>query len=386
MMAATNDTIDIANEDVIDKKIEDNNTQPSYGCIICNADKGDVCERCKVVRFCSPEHAAAYAAEHEPVCEEIHNWTIHYLRQKQDVIEESDFCDVGKLFPDVEKFSPFPSCQADWSGVPAAPAERYFFTKKDLIKALMKVKTRYAIEQVLKHELEMQFLWVYSINEDIIPTLYLRLNKSEKCHDHCKWYAEIGGFPPLPDFTPSPQDTNIFESLPTHFINLNPKSTPMEHYIPFTLLQIRLLLDATSIQLIHTHTSSHLPQELTDQICLYASTYTPPRYLNSILHDPTQHMSSLIQKTKYILSQAHLMAPYPLWPILYRTNEILDLDYWCKDPYGVLPLLPRMYPAWQESPGALQVLRAWIEREAPDGKTGLELDFRKWFPETNPPF
>jgi hypothetical protein len=144
----------------------------------------------------------------------------------------------------------------------------YMSLRYALIEAILKVKTRNAVQAALDHARDMLRL-CRSDNlgvRNCVPALYLRLGRDQEAYDFCKWYVTEGsrsdydwGDMDLPFL--SVRNADVFEDVG----EFDGKYPDPGHIIPVILIKIRLLLD---VEALHNSAaiSDKIPREVLDQV------------------------------------------------------------------------------------------------------------------------
>lgn len=199
----------------------------------------------------------------------------------------------------------------------------------------------------------------------MIPGLFIRLGRDQEAYDSVKWYATTGidrnydwGDIDLPFL--DVKDADVLESLggmwTTEYINLS-------HAVAVTLVKIRVLLDLQAIQNAARAFTGAIPQEIIDLIRgQLASNVVESR--PNLLRDSTDETTSLIKSIKQQVRELHESIEdinYHFWPMLL----VDPITSAVSRPSGYSPgsreeaslILCYNYPAWAETPGAIELIQ-----------------------------
>jgi hypothetical protein len=127
----------------------------------------------------------------------------------------------------------------------------YMTARFALVEALVKIKTKHAVQAALNHLLDVLRLCRGDNMgvRDLVPALFLRLGKDQQCYDFVKWWATTAqdshynwGDTSAPYL--HPKDEDVFEPIDL----FTGRFTDLTHAVSVTLMKIRLLLDVKSLQ------------------------------------------------------------------------------------------------------------------------------------------
>ncbi len=150
-------------------------------CPICNKkDKLLRCQDGKAVPYCGPEHRVADRDAHISACNAIRKAQQDLDREEQKLRNHpGDFLTPPNLF--AEHAGPF------WLIV---GTQDYIRARYALVKTLLKVNTRDAVQIAHDHVMDMLRLCrIYNMGvSNVAPALFLRLDKDQECYDFDKWW------------------------------------------------------------------------------------------------------------------------------------------------------------------------------------------------------
>lgn len=123
------------------------------------------CPACRAVPYCGREHQSIDRAQHRFVCNEVKKARAEFEKSKW-FYEQTIFYSGSpdRLHARLE-------CYAHWS--------------MKLLLALRKINTYHAVESSLDGLMNMHQLESRICN--LIPALYLRLNRDQETYNYCKW-------------------------------------------------------------------------------------------------------------------------------------------------------------------------------------------------------
>lgn len=244
----------------------------------------------------------------------------------------------------------------------------YLRARYGLIEALEKIKTFDAVQVALDHVMD-----ILRLNRgdnmgvrDLAPPLLLRLGRDQDCYDFVKWHQTTGqesdydwGDMSLPYL--NVKNANAFESVEY----LCSRWSQLSHTSSITLLKIKLLLDLKSLK-NSAFLKDRVPREIVDNI----QRYVPQ---SSILSGKKKMMdhSSCASHIKKLSSQVDLLyttvntVNKHFWPALLNPNKHLNArpEMYSRGSLEEMQLvLQHNIDSWIETPGALEIIKAKIER------------------------
>lgn len=238
-----------------------------------------------------------------------------------------------------------------------------------LIEAILKVKTRDAVQAALDHPRDLLRL-CRSDNlgvRDCVPALYLRLGQDQEAYDFCKWYVTEGsrsdydwGDMDMPFL--SVKNADVFEDVD----EFDGKYPELGRTIPVILVKIRLLLD---IEALHNSAaiSDKVPRKVLDQV--------REALVTNIVSKEKNIMEAIDQTARIKDLESHI-------DTLYNTIDRTCPDFWpaLLDPEPHLRARPSFYSpgsleqaqillqfnyeSWAETPGAIDVIRGISKEKA----------------------
>ena len=240
-----------------------------------------------------------------------------------------------------------------------------------LVEALLKIKTYAAAEAVHGHLMDMLRL-CHGDNmgvRDLVPALDLRLGRDQECYDFCKWWAttdQKGDYDwgnmdnPYLDV----KNADVFEPPLESFVS---KYGSLSYSVAITLLKIRLLMDLRALQ-NSSMIRSKVPQEILDSVrgqlvsgsviaenktIMNAKDHTP---LIGNLEVQIQDLYTAVQKSnKYF------------WPALLNPTKHLTArpEAYSHGSVAQMQLiLQYSFDSWTETPGAVDVIRELVRKDA----------------------
>ncbi|KAH8812755.1 hypothetical protein F5884DRAFT_786321 [Xylogone sp. PMI_703] len=324
-------------------------------CPICDKKENLLrCQACRVVHYCGRDHQVADRPNHKRACKAIMEAQVDLNEAEQEL---RDFPGDG-LTP----ANPFETAPGHFWGIHGTrPYMQYRYT---LVEALVKVKTRAAVQSALDHLLDMLRL-CRGDNQgvrDVAPALFLRLGKDQECYDFVKWWATTGnrsdydwGDMSLPYL--DIKDADVFEDIAA----VSRRFPDLSHLVSITLLKIRLLHDLRSLQSSTVvGTMASLPQEIVDNIRGKLVSSIVAR--NKDLMESNDH-STAIQRLESQIGQlcedVNKANPH-FWPALLNPGNNLKArpQFYGRGGAEEMQLvLQYSYNSWIETPGAIDIIR-----------------------------
>lgn len=231
------------------------------------------------------------------------------------------------------------------------------------VEGLMKVKDYAAIDAALDHLLDMLRL-CRSDNvgvRDLVPAMFLRLGKEQRCYDFCVWCATTctesnydWGNMDLPFL--NVRNADVFEPDSGKFVR---KYGHLSHVVAITLLKIRLFFKLRAYQdasLLSEKGSQEILDNVRDQLICG----TALEHRKDVL--TTEDQSSFIRELQ---KQIELLFAYVndqnmhFWSALLKPGRSLTARPQSHNHVSVEELqlvLQYNYDAWTETPGALDIL------------------------------
>lgn len=234
------------------------------------------------------------------------------------------------------------------------------------VGALLEIKNRTAVQSALDHLLDMLRLDRKDTMgvRDLIPGLYIRLDKDQKCYDFLKWW-----------FTRSNDLNNWQQDGDDSVLNIknaNALETPagfgrvhhsLAHYGMLYLLKLRMVLNIVAIELVIKHTEAKLPSQLLGQVLSHMTNNVPknnaPLWQDikdcEHLHEhktPLLAQLDALRRTidhynsAYLLGVVEPESHYNAKPPMYAARDIPEVQV----------TLAQTYDAWLETPGSLAFL------------------------------
>lgn len=200
---------------------------------------------------------------------------------------------------------------------------------------------------------------------DRIPGLFIRLGRDQEAYDFVKWYATTGidrnydwNDIDLPFL--DVKDADVLESLRGMWTTEYPS---LSHAVAMTLVKVRVLLDLQAIQNAARAFTGAIPPEIIDLIRgQLASNVVESR--PNILMNSTEETTSLIKSIKQQIRELHESIEdinYHFWPMLLAdpiTSAVPRHGEYSPGSRKEASLtLCYNYPAWAETPGAIELIQ-----------------------------
>ncbi|KAF9535243.1 hypothetical protein CPB83DRAFT_872246 [Crepidotus variabilis] len=186
-----------------------------------SSDNSDLrCSNCKVVRYCRQEHQTADWPNHKAICNKI-------KRSRRKTEEEETASPDGFM----SSMNPFEISVGYFWGI--HETRPYMRARMDLVTQLLQVNTLVSVASCLEHLRDMLRL-CRGDNlgvRDIIPGLYLRLNRDQECYDFLKCLSFL----------------NLKNEDVIKGIEVFKSRFECAHAIAVVLLKLRMLLDPRDV-------------------------------------------------------------------------------------------------------------------------------------------
>lgn len=242
----------------------------------------------------------------------------------------------------------------------------YMRARFDVVKKLLKVDSKRAVETALQHSLGLLKLCRRDRMgvRDWVPPLFLRLGRDQQMYDFVKWWAATAAnrdyeWRNMSNPFLNIRDADVFEGVAhCNWMNLS-------HTACVLLLKIRLLGD---LQVLKEGSSAitafvTIPQEILDQICmeLVAGVVKNNKKVmgsadrNPIIHRLSEQIVELYnllkEKNKYFIPA--LIKDYPKDHLTASS----EMDRRSRSEEMAFRSLCYCGTSWKETPGAIEVLR-----------------------------
>lgn len=327
-------------------------------CALCKSeDTISRCAGCLVVFYCGRDHQTNDWTQHKTT------WTpTKKTRNKLDA-EFDALNSMPSTFGFEEK--PFENSAGHFWGI--LDTRDYMRARYAHIEALLKAKTRTAIETALDHSLDILRL-NRSDNMGIrsqIPSLYLLLDRDQECYDFAKWWFTCDpdghydwGNTDLPYL--NIKNANAFEPYDTWRMDY----PDLSQLSMLLLVKLRLLFNLEAIERATSATSSKLPTELVDQVRSHIANSAASS--NQAFMDDVESGRPLDKYTESLTDQtAMLFAPVKrayqhYWKGALAPGKHLKARPPYTSPGDVSEMqvsLAQTYDAWAATPGAIQWVR-----------------------------
>ncbi|KAK5119363.1 hypothetical protein LTR85_007719 [Meristemomyces frigidus] len=335
-------------------------------CAVCKTTDGlSRCASCKAVSYCCREHQKTDWQSHKSACNVVKKASskLEFEDQRLRTHKGNMFTPPDPFHTSVGRFWEFPG------------ASPYLHARLSLVKALLKQRTREAVETALYHSRDMLRLAHFDNVEvrRLMPAMYMRLGLDQECYDFVKWWhfamqdCRNDFQPATPYLTMKGED--IYE--PIFYAEREIVSPDVGHMFALTLLKVRVLVDLRTLQ--------HSVQIAID----YEMGYTPAtldhfrgKLVSSVLlHDPNLYqritdmdglkvsiatLESQITElyTMIVKKHEHIFCKL-LCPVDGKGKDWLTADpddMHCEACGEVAKVLQENHASWAETPGALDVI------------------------------
>ncbi|KAK9234680.1 hypothetical protein V1525DRAFT_412346 [Lipomyces kononenkoae] len=316
------------------------------------------CQACKVVFYCSRDHQVDDRPNHKSACNGI--------KKAQKILEGYE--QELRAFPGdwMTAPNPFETGVGHFWGI--HKTRPYMQSRYALVEALLKAKTRPAVQSALDHILDMLRL-CRGDNlgvRDVAPALYLRLGKDQECYDFIKWWATTGkeskydwgdmdlGYLDV-------KDANVFEDVDLY----GRGHYSLSHAVSVTLIKIRILHDLRNLQgSTVVGETAPFPREILDNI--------RGKLVSTIVAGNKEIMDSNDQRLAIERLESQVAQWYNVvkesnryfWPALIRPGNNLTARpqyYGHGTPEEMRLVLQYSYESWLETPGAIDLIREQMD-------------------------
>lgn len=233
------------------------------------------------------------------------------------------------------------------------------------VGTLLEIKNRTAVQSALGHLLDMLRLDRRDTMgvRDLIPGLYIRLDRYQECYDFLKWWSI------------RPNNLNDWENDSEPFLNIKNANAlealvgfgrahhTLTHYAMLYLFKVRMVLNIVAIELVIKHTEAKLPPQLLEEVLSHITNSALKN--NSALWQDIKNCEHLHKHKTPLLAQldallrtidgynrAYLLgvvepeSHYNAKPPMYAARDIPEMQV----------ALAQTYDAWLETPGSLAFL------------------------------
>ncbi|KAH8724222.1 hypothetical protein GQ44DRAFT_283193 [Phaeosphaeriaceae sp. PMI808] len=330
------------------------------GCVVC-ARKNNLsrCSACKVVSYCGHHHQASDRPAHKSFCNKI--------KKAQAKFDEEDAALRAHPGDWMLPANPLESEQAIGHFWGLIDTRDYMRARFAVVDAQLKVNTSQAVETALDHMLDMLRL-CRSDNmglRDIVPALFLRLNRDQECYDFCKWWYTTGsemdydwGDTSLPYL--DIKNADVFEPADL-YIGEYPSLSPT---VAITLLKIRLLMDLQTVRRAQQEAGPYVPQEILDTIRGHAVSSIIAGNRGILDGDQTPHINILEKQIKQLFEAVNEVNKH-FWPAMLEPGQNITTRpqyYGIGDREEMQIKLQYWYNAWVETPGAIGVVKELLKK------------------------
>ncbi|KAH6960316.1 hypothetical protein DER45DRAFT_627423 [Fusarium avenaceum] len=321
------------------------------------------CTGCMVVRYCSAAHQALDRNRHEKGCKIVKN-TRRILDMEHEILQseladastsESIFGDdVGYLYID------------------------YLNARYDMVHSLLEGfgapgGNIEAVNEALENLLDMfrRPRRQHMVVEEIVPHLYLRLNRDQEAYDFLKWYTStvVESNCDRENINITYLDVNDADVLEEPLdVWSNGKFLTLDHVVAVTLIKVRILLDLQVAQNSFRVLKGIMPLEIIEMIrgqLIGSVLQSRPK----ILRKTTEEISTLIQTMKSqiiaLYKSVHIYNPH-FWRLMLNNETTpVRLKGWphlrgTED--QAYQTLNYCWSSWVESHGALRLMKDLSEK------------------------
>ncbi|KAH6974353.1 hypothetical protein BKA56DRAFT_689905, partial [Ilyonectria sp. MPI-CAGE-AT-0026] len=322
------------------------------------------CSGCQVVYYCGRDHQTSDRASHKKWCQGIKKARTRLEREEQNLRDQppSAFTPPDIFETGVGHF---------WGINETRPYMRARYHLGDsLLNGFSTIGDPIdAVQTTLDHFLDMMRL-CRGDNlglRNIIPGLFIRLGRDQEAYDFAKWYVTGGdesnynwGDIDLPFL--DLKGANVLEPPGRMWTG---EYIELSHAVAVTLVKVRVLLDLQAIQNATRAFTGAIPQEIIDLIRgqLVSNVVESRPYL---LKASMEETTSLIEAIKQQVRDLHLAIDennYHFWPI-FLADPISDVsrpnEYSPGSREEAILILCYTYPAWAETPGAVELIRIFF--------------------------
>lgn len=239
----------------------------------------------------------------------------------------------------------------------------YMRARYALIEAILKIRTHLAVVAALDHVTDCLRLCRGDNMgvRDFVPALLLRLGRDQECYDFVKWYATTGkrddyDWGDMDEPYLDLKDADILES-PQYLCT---KYADLSNCVTITLLKIRLLLAVRA--------GSEGWKELLESSPTFDLIVGDTRrnLTGDFETELAEEVAGLMKYQVKALYEAVDKANVHYWPALINPGRHLD----ARPPYhsrgtkeGMQMVLKQTYDAWRETPGAIEVIKAILDKK-----------------------
>ena len=333
-------------------------------CSVCHASNTETklyrCQACSVVSYCGRQHQVAHREDHKQACNVIRKARLMVSNEERRLRSlPPDFMTPDNLFE--EHAGHF------WG---ILETRDYMKARYALVRAVLKIKTYAAAKDAYEDLMDMLRL-CRSDNmgvRSLVPALCLRLGEDQECYDFCVWYATTGesedydwGDMELPYLDVKGAD--VSEPLRVEFLN---ECSSLSHTVAITLLKIKLCLDLLALRK-SSMLAEKVPQDILNLIheqilggtaLAYRKDITDRASQVSLLQDLQAQIKRLFKAVDDLNTQ--------FWPALLSPGIHLTARPKASTTGGCAEMqitLQQCHDSWLEEPGAIDVIRKFIENK-----------------------
>ncbi|KAH7256172.1 hypothetical protein BKA59DRAFT_521450 [Fusarium tricinctum] len=317
------------------------------------------CTDCMVARYCSAAHEALDRNRHKKGCKIVKN-TRRILDMEHDILrcELADASTSESIFGDDLGYL--------WCD--------YMNARYDMVYSLLQEfgTNVEAVNEALDNLVDMLRLprRQYMVVQNIVPHLYLRLNRDQEAYDFLKWYAttvtesEYNWEDIFPDL--DVKDADVLEK-PLD-VWLNRKFFTLDHVVAVTLIKVRTLLNLQDAQNSFRVLKGTMPPEIIEMIrgqLIGSVLQSRPE----ILRRTTEEISTLIQTMKgqiiALYKSVHSCNPH-FWRLMLNNKTtpvpLRGGQYSIGTENHAYETLNYCWSSWVETHGALGLMKDLNEK------------------------
>ena len=311
--------------------------------------------------YCNREHQLAHTEEHKGACSAVEK-----ARAKLEREETNPNVYLSDLVTPTNSYEDYEGHMRD-----VRVTDEYILARYALGQTLLEIRTYKAIDEADGHMHNMLRFCENRRSINDLPILKLRLGRDQQCYDFCKWYATIGQSGRVDCLEmDSPyfeiQDADVFEPLLEAHLS---RSLNLSHAVAITLLKVRLLIDLGALQ-NSSLIRGKVPPEILDILRYHlvsSVTAANSKVMNS--KDPIPLIQSIETQVQNLF-MAVKRSSRNFWPSLVDTGpRLMPLPVPRRSSKGrtskaeMRLTLQNIRCAWEETPGAIDMIRDLVRRD-----------------------
>lgn len=334
----------------------------SANCAVCKTTIQLLrCQACMVMLYCCREHQIVDRKSHKRECNAVKKSREDFENEERKLrTAPSDFMMPANVFQEgVGHF---------WGIYGTRP---YMRARYAFVDNLVKIKTCDAVKTAFDHIMDMLRL-CRSDNmglRDIVPAIFIRLEKDQECYDFLKWYATTGsrgdydwGDMDLPFL--DVKDADVFEAV-SEFIG---EYSDLSHAVPLMLIKMRLLRIVKSLKNTD-FLYDRLPPELIDSISKDIGGKILAKRKDILMSKDQEALIKKLEEQVHELFTFVKKSNKYFWPGLLDPAAYLaakPTEYSCGSEEHSQLTLQYNYDAFAETPGACDMIREFVQKYGRD--------------------